>query len=334
MEMLEPKAVWEAVATLDLHPLEGGALELPLLRLADLYRVAWMASNADAHPALRLVPAPELDWSEVEAHASPLPDGVVVGHEESGTRFAALQDLDDLAALLAQLPDGVELELITAGRRVGSAQRYLGRVEKGVFLVQHTYPALTLATLERAVELGKQERVTLETAEQAQLAARLANQELEGTFYEATAEGLMATCGIQGQPEDLTGLELVRPFALQALFPDGPWDYTPAEKTEEELELEASLQSLQDKLSQALTAPDPPGQELILDGDYGRFFRADLTSLPHVVEEDKTLLDEEMKQCGFHPLGDLSCTRLSRAVMRGYEGHDGCFAGLTSLHWG
>lgn len=324
--MLTPVETWNQVKELPLTQLDGGVFELPIAQLKRLYQIPWTACRAEAHPSVRLSPAHEFKWSSVEAIAEMVDEDLIVGHNESGARWQSLRDIDDLSTLLVDLKDGTELELFTSGEEQGSKQRYRGTVTGGIFTIDSTQPAMNLEVLTRAYEFVgcKDERLSLPSAEVAAQAALWANEDLGGTYMGADSEG----CEFWGVSEGQFCADthaLVLPYAFAAMFKDGPWALN-LDFGEEDDDTTQLLQ----RLSAAMTSPDPKGERLVLSGDYGRFFTGRLTSLDHVIDEDVLLLDEEMTSLGYQPLGDLTCNKIPGTVLRGYAGHDGYSIGMAS----
>lgn len=316
-----PLKIWKTVESLELSEIEGGATELALTELRDLFMIPWLIMDADATPALRISPDPKLDYASVEATASAIEGGVVVGHRQSGARFQSLNDIDDLSALLGSLEDGTEVELVTAEDDEAEARhRYWGKVKGGAWQISSSYPKITRNDLIEALALVRQSgAITMASQEMAEIAAANAEEFFEGTNMEVARDGLKLQGLDRGEPSD-TVLELVRVYAFRARFADGPWAIP------DEAEDDFDLASLNAQLTAAFTTPDPSGERLILDGSFGRFFSGDLSQEDHMVPEDSVLLDEQMEELGFRPLGDMTCNKVYHTVFRGYADSESCFA--------
>lgn len=322
--MLTPKQVWEQVRDLDLHEIKGGAFQFDLIDLPNLFKIPWMQTDSEAHPALRVEPDPQLELKDLMASATALEGGgVILGYDEGGSRFQGLRDLEELADLM--VADGVTaetFELLTSGDEDYARQRYCGLLKGGVVELTHSSLKLDLETLKKAYRLGVEgdESIALDSPELASRAEELALEFFDGTTMEVIREGAVLTAYSQGEPDPAIA-ELVRIYAFRATFEEsGPWTFP------DEDDVDDGVAALNAQLSQLFTAADPGGEKLVLDGEFGRFFTGDLLSLPQIVPEDSRILDLEMKELGLEPLGDMTCNKILHVVMRGYAGSDGLFA--------
>ena len=319
--------VWFALKEFSSVPFEdGSSLELPVSDLRDLVTIPWLVTDSDMHPAIFVSPVPERDWSSIEAETLLVENGIVVSHLESGSRFRCLQDVEDVAHLLGALPDGTILELLTTGPDDSARQRYRGTVKNGTLVLTASAPAMSASTLKRALDFARKsdDFLEFENPDQVEQFCRRLESELSFGDTEAEVEGNRVTIRMIGlSVEDATSL--LRPLAFQVLFPNGPWVFP-----EPDLETMEVLENLSTFI-QAFTPPDPTDGTLVYAGQMARYFTAVLESQAHLNPQDKKILDEEMKELGFQPVGDFCCNKIYQTVMRGYCNGNGDW-GLAAAH--
>lgn len=328
METLTPLTAWESVKKLKPVKLSGGPLDFDPLKLKELYKLSWLVSDAANHPALRLAPDPGLAWEEVEAEVHHTEFGLVVGHREEGGRWSALKDIGDLASLLGELPDGTEMELVAAGECEQGRMRFLGTVQDGSWKIESCCPKLDKTLLERALAFASSERLLMESEEQAERAVELASQLFDGTFMVAERQGRELFALMNGESDESV-LDILRVYAFGVAF-EGTVLHC-RKVLERVTEEDEAMVKFANQLASMFQTPDPEGESLVFSGEFGRYFTAQLAAQSHMVPEDSEILDEEMKELGFQPLGDLSCNKVGNAVMRGYRGpHETFGIGLAS----
>lgn len=153
--------------------------------------------------------------------------------------------------------------------------------------------------------------------------------QLTHTYPQLTSKALREALELTGG-QDRTEVELEAQLsemnAFRSTFEDGPWPIAPSQMEDPEAGL------LIAQLMAHFTPADPSGESLLLAGEFGRYFSADIVSCEHLVEEDVTLLDQEMEGLGFQVLGDLSCNQVELTVMRGFSGPPGVFFVATAMH--
>lgn len=142
------------------QPIPSGPVEVPVVRLARLARLAWLC-HPYAQPSLRVTfpgRAPALEDVEGATLRREGP-ALRVEFDDTGQPQGALEPLLAVASRLEALPDGCLIELDTADPRrapeprpVG-LHRYRGEVAAGSWRIAEAYPAVDAATLREALAL-------------------------------------------------------------------------------------------------------------------------------------------------------------------------------------
>lgn len=303
------------VAKLTPTPLEGGVVPIPIRELILPYWLAWICG--ETHPGVRIRCAPEYhpDWPGFKQgiKATRLDDGWRIDIEGSNARWTQFGHLRQVAALLEGLTDGSAIELSCAsedGEGKKGRQRYLGSVANGEWRIDSTYPTMAADSLRDMLDLVRQaEGGTVVRARDAAEADRLEAAIHKKDFLlrekPPVRDGL--TFRLPAKNRELMPFLIARAFlarypkALPAIDRDddlGGWD------------------GLMDTIAEA-GARFATG-EVVLQGQFATFTRADLDGIEAADHAFARACDEELLGMGFQLLGDLHSTQTFQAVFRGY----------------
>jgi len=303
--------------------IKGGPVSLPLDRLADLFRLAYLA-DADACFELRLeAPAgkkpPKLPAREhVNADVEGL--GLRLSQGGEGGRWFALREVAAAGAALAKakLPDGTTVDLLGAPETPGRGQRWRGVVKKGQLLVGKSTPAVDAATLSDALVLSA------ETAKGQALVVR-SDAEAKGVLADPEVKEMVPELvheeGALRLPEADPGL---LHFAATALFRvrfGSVFACAPPEAQEDD----GAEQALQDALQavSAKVAKTTLAGGIVHHGVSGNFHKFDLATGRPLEAEHVKETDRQLARTGFVVVGDLVSSRFPEVVIRGYARADG-----------
>ncbi|MFO0881621.1 MAG: hypothetical protein U0840_30355 [Gemmataceae bacterium] len=303
--------------------IEGGPLDLPVLRFPELHLLA-TGCHPGAFPELRLQlpncvefhPA----WPTAEQGVrAEFHDGAwVVAFEASN--YAGLRALPSVARILAQAPDGSELEVYTAHpesvRDPGhpGCHRYRGRVQGGIWRIDRAYPLVSAPTLRSALALTGEclrgEGFLLQSQEEAAAMHRFAQRHT--LLADHVKSGLIRLQGLHlalGEPDPLVA-EILFQKIFQGQF-RGCWEISSFDEPDSEqsfVELMADLETIKECRS-------PLAGELVLSGKTGKFFTTPgFTTQVEAAQE----WDVELKNLGFDFLGLLTCERFRELTLMGY----------------
>jgi hypothetical protein len=326
------------------------------VELRDLVQIVWFMDDG-VIPAVRIaIPEPiaaassltlsDLNWKAIEAKVYSLtpgqtvldqtvPDqtdpgaidqGQVVGYLPSQNPWQVFQDLEDLSTVLSQLPWGSVLELLTTSPEIqGAKQRYCGTLDGETWQIQQTYPAMTTSTLRAALdfaaELRTQGDLRLQDEEERQMLEEKAKLDWQGADLVVTDQILRV---IQNNEPDQAALIMTARHCFRHRFGPEPWDFREVEAQEAALQQQMwqFTQSIQQISAQFLM--QTPGKKpsafgaLLWQGKRGNFYACNVLDQDHVSEEDLALVDQEMADLGFTPLGELTCESLPGNLIRGY----------------
>lgn len=158
-----PRETMPLVANLPLAPIQGGSVELPLSDLKLVFQLAQFC-HIYVIPELQLANGSKIDPT------GDWPEGIIVKIADGAARVlfdfdsgpgGFRQLMDQLSSRLSALPEGTMMELATANidelRDDDSGyQRYRGKLSKGLWQIEETYPPLPHQTLLAALELARQ----------------------------------------------------------------------------------------------------------------------------------------------------------------------------------
>jgi len=162
-----PREIFPLVTAYNSVPLDGGPVDLPIERVADVFRLARFC-HRNLAPELHATLPPGADF--------PLdgkwPDNFVAIRVDGTLRFLITPTLECLVILhraagrLKGLPDSTVLELVTSQLRQGpptgdrpvATHRYRGTVAGGVWHISATFPAANAEALRGALALSEESR--------------------------------------------------------------------------------------------------------------------------------------------------------------------------------
>lgn len=331
------------VETVDVHarvkdrvlaPVKGGAVEHPVVKLDQIYRLAWLATDA-ADPEIRITlgdPAWRIPWEPPVdgAAVEPIDGGFRIGFEFSGAKWAQMSAVRKVAERLASLPDGATLELMTAPEpdakqhRDFGVHRYRGSVTKGVWKIAATYPALDRALLREAVDFSvaideNGQELPLRDAAEGQKALELSHDD-RALFHRNPIVVKKSTIGLTEKNDGL--LHFVATYVFRTRWADvWPCTVPPPEDVAAEREARAKLDEASEKLAVQLTKMAAPrgAREPIFEGKVGRFEKIDLKKERPAEREIVDGADRQLEALGYVLLGDLVCSRFEDVLVRGYE---------------
>jgi hypothetical protein len=155
-----PPDVTAQAAPFALKPIEGGPVEVPLVQLARVARLAWLC-HPYTRPTLRLVcPGPPPTLQEPNgATLTRRGREIEVRFDDDGQPHGAEAALVAVAKQLGALPDGTEILLETSrtrqpqGPRPVGVHRYRGPVGDGAWRLAEAFPPTDAARLGAALSL-------------------------------------------------------------------------------------------------------------------------------------------------------------------------------------
>ncbi|MFC1851997.1 hypothetical protein ACFL27_17530 [candidate division CSSED10-310 bacterium] len=338
-DFLNPKNIWLQTSTLKEIALPGEPVEIPIQELKILFQIIWLADDG-AQPAVFIKTPVQADiniqWDQVDAITHKINEGIIVGHEETGSKWGALRAIEDLSCLLMDLPSDTEMELLAAGELHLNRQRYKGMVRNKQFLITHTYPAMSREILLKALALSRQveagDFIQAETEQQANQVILDAEEELGLLKMKMEGKGCQIYARDEKGNPDPGLLAMVAYHLFQRMFKDGPWDFSEIER--EEADCREAVDVLDQAVQKIAHFIFPKKSEfhdgaVVHQGKASRFGMSNITAMPHVVPEDIEILDEEMKALGFQPLGDMVCEKISNVVIRCYAAENSVIYGMA-----
>jgi hypothetical protein len=302
-----------------LSPVRDGPVELPIERLAEVFRLAYLATDSAA---------PEVEI-ELPAAASFSPGDLpswVVKVEGTRQRFLTKKSSFELGAAcelaprLRELPDEATVKLIAAAAPMDrqksdvGVQAYRGPVSRGTWQIRESYPALDAATLRSALELthavAKDKPLPLRDEDHGAaahewlygMAAILERDPNRRRFPRA---GLTIDCTAKHE----------RPRFLQrelgvAVFRTGWATVWPCWIPDWEAE-KPRVASLELNKKEFLA-----GREPLYQGDVTSFVRADLRAEYPDRAQAAEPVDRALKEIGYRPVGDLRSSRAKDTIFR------------------
>jgi hypothetical protein len=321
--MTDFEEVFQAVAVHQFPSLQA-PVELPL-DLSRVFQLAWWSSD-DSRPAVRVqLPSDDsvaIDWSRSLAEVAQKGSVLEVGIADSAGRWDHLNVLERVSASLGCLPDGSILELAVAGEVPVRAR---GPVSRGVWRLESFLPAVSPALLARALELSRQsqqdDRLTAASVEVAEAAE--STLKLEWSLADDHDPKLQRDgCVLRAICQDGDHTSWHRLFAGRVFMHDPEFRAA--------FGLEQKLQKLAQEAEESLAAMQTLGAqmaagfssllgitqgELLLAGKRTSFHHSDIRQSKWLRPQEVDSSDDELRQLGFSPLGDLLADAV---VMRVY----------------
>jgi predicted DNA-binding WGR domain protein len=325
-------------------PIAGGPVEHPIAALADVFRLAWLATDA-ADPEIRIdlpadsgfVPA----WPEMENVAVTSSGNEVRLGFAGGGKFAHLEAMAVVAPHLATLPEGSIVELMTSPGSYfwdvdeeddeeveqhpdAGVHRYRGAVRNGTWHIDDAFPSLEAATVRDALALSASVRGGRRLALRDEAEGQRVQSRLESESFLFGSNPLVLDGGEIGlKKKDVSLLH----FVAQALFRTR-WDSVwPGYREDEEANaaFDAELKALSEQMGAKLAAAfSPKGDfETVLDGKVGRFDKVDLLKERPLEDNLIEEADRQLRELGFEIVGDLVCSKFPEVIVRGYARPDG-----------
>jgi hypothetical protein len=354
-ETIEPEdygtAIWEQVKSLRLSEVRGGPWKTTVDKIP-LFRLLGWFCDTDGSVGLLIIPP-----KGKTVQLTPPKNARFTLTEHRGTFRLGLPwmppgmvntEMRHIVKLLAGLPSGTELELMTAAVTetdeedpplVEGNQRYRGILKGKTWQVTHSHPKLDVATLQEAMELCEwisdkgplQVRNPAEAAEVVAMAKR--TDWFGNDFPEAKGDKVYPRKASRAH---------VALMLFRHRFHD-TWDTAAAQERDEEghAEFEESLTDLGESIN-AMVGVQHSGV-MVHQGIKGKFFQAEMKLLEDKVggmlaslaaifdEEDRQMLqsegtlaervkkiDDDMKRLGYAHFGDMLFEGGSDVIIRGY----------------
>ncbi len=317
--------VLEKVPDVEPVSIEGGPVEHPVSRLAEVDYLPWFCGEWLSAVLLVELPADAslaADWPGINrVQAQRDGDSLKLGFRENVQLFAS-QCVPRLHEALAALPDGTVLELVTAGADQSEAKgqagnhRYRGPIEGGTWHISEAWPAVSKEPLSEALaliaQIAEDNGFLAQSDEEADAIMEAAST--HPTFWEAMPDRDGRRITVEGWRQRFLALLFFR-----QRFAD-TWDMEPGQAKDDEQYRDAY------ELEQEMTAPH--SDEVILDGEQATYFRADIRELKKLDKKALRTADRDMAALGFEPLGDLLCDRVKGVIIRGYGAPESCIYGV------
>ena len=330
--------VWSRVQTRALTPISGGPVEHAVIRLGDVFRLAWLAADA-ADPEIRIEPPAASgfvpSWPEVDNVAVSAADGVIRVGFGGGGKFAELTAADAVAKHFGDLPDGTVVELVTSPGSYfwerdededepeqhpdAGVHRYRGRLVQGTWHIEDAFPSLEAATVREALALSQSVHGGRRLALRDQAEGEAVQRRLQSEDFLFTNNPLVVTDSEIGiKRKDVQLLHFVAIALFRTRWADVWPSYVEDEAANEEFD--AAMKQLSDQMASKLSAAfSPKGDfELVLDGQVGRFEKVDLLTQRPLEDDLIEMADRQLRQLGYEIVGDLVCSRFPEVIVRGY----------------
>jgi hypothetical protein len=321
-----------------LTALRGGAVAHPITGLGDVFRLAWLATDA-ADPEIRIaLPAGAgftPSWPEVENVAVSTAGGAVRVGFGGGGKWAQLSAAQSIARHLGDLPDGSVVELMTSPGAYfwerdededepeqhpdAGVQRYRGVVRGGTWHIDETFPAVDAGTLRDALALSASVNGgrTLAIRDDAEGAA--VQERLDGERFLFTSNPVKvkdATIGLA--KKDVQLLHFVAAALFRTRWADVWASYVEDDDANDEFD--AAIKALGDQITAKASAAlaERTDLELVLEGKAGTFQKLDLLQARPLEDDLIESADRQLRQLGYEIVGDLVCSRFPDVIVRGY----------------
>jgi len=312
-----------SVAKLELHPLERGPAFIPIEKGPLLCRIA-SALDTFADFLFEVgTDATATDWptERIPAYTKllPVPGGVALTFDGPNVVFAR-QARQRVGQLLAELPDGVTLELAASCEK--QSYRLRGSISSGSWCIEQASVLLSAEEVTELVDLFENAEACLsqQAIDEAEAEAIMAGATTDVTLYNALPirEGLSLAATSGEGASALAGLIFRRRFrhrwdvrAIQAQMEE---NYRNWAKIESDMEEQSVL---------------PTNGKVVYAGTASRFLEPDYAaaSVDEMLREKVTntdSLDDAFAGMGFSHLGVLVCERLGGGFLRCYANGAEC----------
>ena len=310
-----------------LHAITGGPVSLPVTSLGDLFRIVWF-TNTHTTLVLRIRPPegdqvplsfidlPYVEWTHNDGNwylATREPQLLIMG-DRRGNDFP-------LDQMLKQLPTGTELEMLTASGDIESGnQRYLGRIENGSWLIEHSSIELSAADLQEALQVSalshNDEPIPIPLNERERTMALIDEESLfDHEPITETEKGFEYAGDLR---------EWLLRIVFRARFQNrNVWDVDAhAEAVREQTEqLEMAFAGIFPQETQAET-----NTGVLLYEGVRRYFEADLGTSGMTDPQWLKRSEGQLADVGFALIGDLSCENVPGLIIAAYAGPGDCHA--------
>jgi predicted DNA-binding WGR domain protein len=319
-----------------LSAVRGGPVEHPIVNLGDVFRIAWLATEAaDPEIGIELPAASPFvpSWPEIENVGVSTSGSLVRVGFGGGGKWAQLHAAESVGKHLGDLPDEAVVELLTSPGSflwereddepeqhpdVG-VQRYRGPVKKRTWYIEETFPAVDAITLREALALSRAatggRTLTLrDEAEGQEVQRRLENDPLSFMGNTIVRKGLE----IGLKKKDVSMLHVVAAAIFRVRWADVWPVYVEDEAANAAFQEE--LKELSDQMAAKLSAAfAPKGDfELVLEGKVGKFQKVDLLKARPLEGDLIEAADRQLHSLGYETIGDLVCSLFPEVIVRGY----------------
>lgn len=317
----------EAARRVSWFPIDGGPVDVQATDLSALYRLARFAHG-------QTVPEIRAALPETSDLAIPIqsPAGTLVLLQGRDLRIAfgnnqhpndVLGRLDAVAPLIGNLPDGTELELVTAQLDDSSFEaevpiglhRYRGRMQRGSWQVAESFPAVDASTLRDALALSREvaagDAITIRDDAEGDAVLKWADANVR--IWVEDNPGTITNGMLAPRQRDPGVLALYGSSVFAVRFGD-TWpvlnlggDDDEDEEDDDDVDLSTPVRGTK-----------------LLESPSGRMYFATMSLLVSETLAERIQKEEKaLFALGYQHIGDIVCNIASRVAVRGYAKKDG-----------
>ncbi len=304
----------------------GGAVEVPVERLARLFRVAWFC-HPWTLPQIRVQLPKTAAFSEGSERIEKVimrrnGDIIDIQFEATGGQSGSIRQVAAVSSRLNGLPDGSILEMDTAWvsaehlkkEKPIALHRYRGIVRNGKIAIEEAFPCANAATLNGALALAAQiEAESVIDAGDVQTASAVLAYLKTHLFFSSNPAVANGSAGIAMKNPEPLMLNFVAADVFKRRFKqDFPlMDLEQDDEDQEDDGIEQRLAAAGAKL--------PPKLELLLKGANGRvFYASDATQMSEAARARIAAVERDLTPLGFRFVADVVCSALDAVVVRAY----------------
>jgi hypothetical protein len=330
-DLFEP--VLDIIEPLDLRPLAGGSLAVPLdeltlprffvdaLSLHDTAGVVLTVTLPPTSDPIRL-PASAKSWNgAVELTAT----GFRVGldnHLWFNQSDLSNQLGEELTARLYHLPDAAIIDVAFAEPdKPALTQRYRGLVAGGQWQIADTFPPLTREVLAEALDLARYavtepEKHQLRNEAEAEAVVELARRDPNLWDMKIKRQGSTIKADLIGHL-----VKVIFRHRFKASWDVAAHDREAVQLYQEHLDLERRMRQAGAEAARRRAAPHD--DEVLLHGTCGLYWRSDFARLDQLEQQTREKFDTDLAVLGFRHAGDLVAKKQRDVVVRTLVSRDG-----------